>query len=145
MTGCAGKNVIFSLDQRLENDTEPLQDWPLSRVLLMKDRRFPWLILVPRRDGIREIFELGGHDRKVLMDELCRASRALTHVFSPEKINVGALGNVVPQLHVHVVARRAGDAAWPGPVWGRGPAEPYSAGEMADVTAGLLSAFKDFK
>ncbi len=135
----------FSLDHRLENDTAYLQDWPLCRVLLMKDRRFPWLILVPRRAHIREIYELDDPDRRVLMDETCRASRVLAQLYRPEKINVAALGNVVPQLHVHVVARTTGDAAWPRPVWGQGVAEAYTADEMVKATAGLLSAFKDFK
>lgn len=137
--------VVFNLDNRLENDTAFVDDWPLCRVLLMKDRRFPWLILVPRRGGVREIYELGASDRKILMDEVCKASEVLTQLFKPEKINVGALGNMVPQLHVHVIARKIGDAAWPKPVWGVGKAESYTAGAQADIMGALHSAFKDFK
>lgn len=96
----------------------------------MKDRRFPWLILVPEREGVREIHELAAADRAALIEEVARASSALARLFRPDKMNVGALGNVVPQLHVHVVARFASDPAWPGPVWGSGPAVPYPEEEL---------------
>jgi diadenosine tetraphosphate (Ap4A) HIT family hydrolase len=117
----------FELDAHLAADTATIGDWTLSRVLLMNDSRFPWLVLVPRRKGCTEVFDLSTDDQNMLMAEIARAALAIRAVFNVEKINVGALGNIVPQLHVHVVGRRKGDAAWPGPVWGSGKAEAYSA------------------
>lgn len=116
----------FRLHERLAADTALVADWPLSRILLMNDGRFPWLILVPRRAGANEVFDLDAADRVTLTDEICRAGKLLRALTGCAKINVGALGNVVPQLHVHVVARSPGDAAWPGPVWGSGQAIPYA-------------------
>jgi diadenosine tetraphosphate (Ap4A) HIT family hydrolase len=113
---------------------------PLCRVLLMNDRRFPWLILVPERDSVREIHELSPADRAALIEEIALGSGVLERLFHPDKLNVGALGNVVPQLHVHVVARTAGDPAWPGPVWGSGAAVPYGKDEIAEVRARLAAA-----
>ncbi len=116
----------FALHPTLARDTVEVARLPLCRVLLMKDSRFPWLILVPEREGAREIHELTASDRAELIEEFARAARVLERLFRPDKLNVGALGNVVPQLHVHVVARFATDAAWPGPVWGSGTAVAYS-------------------
>ena len=112
----------FDLHPTLARDTVEVARLPLCRVLLMKDRRFPWLILVPERESVREIHELPAADRAELIEEVARAGEALQRLFRPDKLNVGALGNVVPQLHVHVVARFATDPAWPGPVWGSGTA-----------------------
>lgn len=116
----------FLLDSRLEADTVFVADWPLSRLLLMDDTRYPWLILVPRRAELSEIHDLGHAERMVLIDEIARAAKGLKALTGAAKINVGALGNVVPQLHVHIVARNPGDAAWPGPVWGQGQAVAYA-------------------
>ena len=116
----------FELHPRLVADTLFVADWTLSRVLLMSDARFPWLILVPRRNDLSELHHLSQTERHVLMDEIARASSGLKSIVGSAKINVGALGNLVPQLHIHVVARVPGDAAWPGPVWGNGRSEPYS-------------------
>ncbi len=115
----------FRLDLRLAADTVFVADWTLCRVLLMDDARFPWLVLVPRRPGLVEIDDLDEHDCGRLMHEIRRAMRVLRDVAECDKLNVGALGNIVRQLHVHVVARREQDAAWPGPVWGCGPAHHY--------------------
>jgi diadenosine tetraphosphate (Ap4A) HIT family hydrolase len=115
----------FKLDPRLAADTHFVADLALCRVLLMDDTRFPWLILVPRREGLCEIADLSSGDRTVLWDEVQRAADMLMREFSPTKINIGALGNIVRQLHIHVVARTEGDDAWPGPVWGAGTAKPY--------------------
>jgi diadenosine tetraphosphate (Ap4A) HIT family hydrolase len=131
---------MFSLDPRLAADTIALGRLSLSRVLLMNDVRFPWLILVPEREGMREIIDLPESDQAILMSEIAAASRALRAIATPDKINVGALGNIVGQLHVHVVARRAGDAAWPGPVWGAGTASPYDAAARDRRTAELAAA-----
>ncbi|HRQ65371.1 MAG TPA: HIT family protein, partial [Xanthomonadaceae bacterium] len=120
-------NTGFELHPRLDADTIALAELPLCSVRLMNDARFPWLILVPRRAGVCEIAELDPWDRQALMEEVARASVALRQVVATDRINVAALGNVVPQLHVHVVARLHGDAAWPGPVWGSGAAQPYAA------------------
>lgn len=122
--------AAFHLHPRLEADTAFVADWPLSRVLLMKDARFPWLILVPRRADATELFDLAALDRAILIEEVARASQGLKRVTGAAKINLGALGNVVPQLHIHVVARSQRDAAWPGPVWGAGNAADYDKGGL---------------
>ncbi|MEQ8797806.1 MAG: HIT family protein [Salinisphaeraceae bacterium] len=113
----------FALHPRLAADTSPVVDLALSRVLLMDDARYPWLILVPIRPGLREIFDLAAGDQATLWQEATRVGAVLMQVTGGDKLNVAALGNQVPQLHVHVIARRKGDAAWPGPVWGVGQAE----------------------
>jgi diadenosine tetraphosphate (Ap4A) HIT family hydrolase len=117
--------MTFTLHETLERDTVPVTQLALCRVLLRTDRRFPWLILVPEREAVREIHDLSPADRAVLIEEIARAGEALERTFRPDKLNVGALGNIVPQLHIHVVARFASDPAWPGPVWGFGEAVPY--------------------
>ncbi len=115
----------FELHPRLAADTIFVTDWALSRVLLMNDARYAWLVLVPRRANLTELHDLDAADRAALMEEIARASHALKSLTHAAKINTGALGNLVPQLHIHVVARNPGDAAWPGPVWGQGAAIPY--------------------
>lgn len=122
---------MFELDKRLENDTWVIGDLPLSRVLLMNDSQFPWVILVPRRDNIREVIELEPGDRQALWHESDQVSEALLRVFSAHKLNVAALGNVVPQLHVHHIARFTDDCAWPHPVWGRQSTKAYTQDEAA--------------
>jgi len=125
----------FVLDSRLAADAFVLGDMLLSRVLLMNDARFPWLIVVPRRPALRELIDLASTERSILMEEIARASAALKEATRAEKLNVAALGNQVEQLHVHVIARFAGDPAWPHPVWGRGPATPYAPDEAARFSA----------
>jgi len=127
----------FELHTRLAADTLFVADWTLCRVLLMNDARYPWLILVPRRDAMTEIFELCPEDREMLMAEIALASERLKHFSQAAKINVGALGNLVPQLHIHIIARNPGDAAWPGPVWGNGVAVPYNRQAADDMIAKL--------
>ena len=129
--------MSFTLDPRLEAESIPLKELPLSKALLRDDARFPWVVLVPRRWGLTEIHELARDEREILMEEIAKVSAALRALPGAEKINVGALGNLVPQLHVHVVARHAGDAAWPGPVWGVGEREPYAPDALADLAAAL--------
>ena len=119
--------LSFELDPRLQSDTRHVQSLSLCDVLLMNDARFAWLVLVPRRAQLSEIDDLSLDAQAVLWREVHIASRALQDVAPCDKLNIGALGNIVRQLHVHVVARRQGDAAWPGPVWGSGKAEPYAA------------------
>jgi diadenosine tetraphosphate (Ap4A) HIT family hydrolase len=107
----------FILHPRLAADTVALGAWPLCRLLLMNDGRFPWLILVPARPDLREIHELAPPARAVLIEEIARAASLMQQAFTADKMNVAALGNQVPQLHIHVIARFAGDPAWPHPVW----------------------------
>lgn len=133
----------FVLHERLAADTVALDDWPLCRVLLMNDANYPWLILVPRRPDLKEIHDLGKDDRAQLTEEICRASLALLSRFTPDKINVGALGNLVPQLHVHVIARFTTDPAWPGPVWGKQPPVPYELAALQERVAALKEALAD--
>lgn len=104
-----------------------MTDWPLCQLRLMDDQRFPWLILVPRVPELEEWSELAREDARQLSDEIARAGEGLAQLFNPTKINVGALGNIVRQMHVHVIARFETDAAWPGPVWGQGTRLPYEA------------------
>ncbi len=115
----------FVLDPRLAADTLFVADWELSRVLLMDDGRFPWLILVPRRAGLVELSDLDLDAQMRLLREIDRAMALLRSLAPCDKLNIGALGNIVRQFHVHVVARRESDAAWPGPVWGSGAAVRY--------------------
>jgi len=117
----------FSLDSRLEADTIPVGDLALSSVLLLNDARFPWFVLVPRLPGASELTDLDGAQAAQLMDEMRIAVRVMTALAKPDKVNVGALGNIVTQLHVHVVGRFRSDPAWPGPVWGHGTRTPYPA------------------
>jgi len=131
----------FVLHERLAADSVALADWPLCRVLLMNDASYPWLILVPRRPDLKEIHDLDAAARAQLTEEICRASRALQSSVAPDKINVGALGNLVPQLHVHVIARFKDDPAWPGPVWGARPAVPYGSGDLQERVAAMKAAF----
>lgn len=131
----------FVLDARLAADTLSVTDLPLCRVLLMKDARFPWLILVPRRAGMVEILDLTPEAQAQLWTEITLAADGLRAETQPLKLNIGALGNIVRQLHVHIVARFDGDAAWPGPVWGSGPAQPYEDAALAGLAARLADRF----
>lgn len=121
----------FALYPQLAADTHDLGKLGLSQALLMNDASFPWLILVPRRPDLREIVDLEASERAALMDEIVLASDALRAVYRPDKLNVAALGNMVAQLHVHVIARFTGDAAWPAPVWGAAPPRPYAPDELS--------------
>lgn len=121
----------WSLHPQLVADTHVVQRWALSDVLLMNDERYPWLILVPRVPAATELVDLAPAQSAQLLEEITRASRLLQRAVQPHKLNVAALGNVVSQLHIHVIARYTGDAAWPRPVWGTGAAEPYAAERLA--------------
>ncbi|NEX90893.1 HIT domain-containing protein [Aeromonas rivipollensis] len=121
---------MFELHPRLQADTQILGDLPLCRVLLAKDSQYPWLILVPRVPGLREIHHLPPEQQQQLMQESCAVATLMEEALGPDKINVAALGNLVPQLHLHHVARFSTDAAWPGPIWGAHPAIPYQAQDL---------------
>ncbi len=129
----------FALDPRLDADTTPVTDLPLSTLRLARDARFPWLILVPRRAGLAEIIDLEEADRAALFAEITLVSRALRAATRCDKLNVAALGNQVRQLHVHVIARFATDEAWPAPVWGRGSPVAYDAAARDRLVADLLA------
>ena len=131
----------FALHPQLSHDTTPVGDLALARVLLMNDANYPWLILVPRRAGASEIVDLTDDEQALLMREIAQASRALKAVSACDKLNVAAIGNVVPQLHVHVVARRRDDLAWPKPVWGVAPAMAYAPAARDALIARLHDAF----
>lgn len=136
---------MFTLDQRLHNDTFHLGDLPLCRVLLMNDSRFPWLILVPRTADISEVFELSATQQAQLWAETTQVANALKTEFNADKMNLATLGNVVKQLHMHVVARYATDAAWPTPVWGNGTAQPYTPEQLASIQQRVAAAFAQTK
>ena len=129
----------FMLDPKLTADTHPVVRWRFSDVLLMNDARFPWLILVPRVPDVTELFQLAGPLRAGVVHEAMVLGETLQGLFSAEKINTAMLGNVVPQLHIHVIARFSSDSAWPGPVWGVGAAQPYSQGALQQRLEQLLS------
>ena len=118
--------IAFVLDPRLAADSVFIADGPLSQVRLMDDVRFPWLVLVPRVPEVSEWLELDGAQQRLLLAEINQAGNLIRKEPDTEKLNIGALGNIVRQLHVHLVGRHAGDAAWPGPVWGSGAAQRYS-------------------
>ncbi len=124
--------MSFSLHTALANDCIVVGESALSTVLLLPDPRFWWLILVPRIEGLSDFDDVPRQKRAQLMDEIERASMALRAEVKPDKINVAALGNLVPQLHIHVVARHVGDAAWPSPVWGLDPVDNLSAAEITN-------------
>ena len=131
--------TAFALDPRLAADCFVVGELGLSRVLLMDHLRFPWLILVPRIAGLRELVELAREQQYALLDEINRVAHVLHAIANPDKMNIATLGNVVAQLHVHVIARHVGDAAWPRPVWGVGERIAHTAAERERVL-GVLRA-----
>jgi diadenosine tetraphosphate (Ap4A) HIT family hydrolase len=132
--------MSFALHPQLAADTVEVTRLGLCRVLLSNDATYPWLILVPEIDGLRDLHDLPPGENARLMDEVRRASRALQTLFTPDKINVAALGNQVPQLHVHVIARHKGDPAWPKPVWGAAPPHSYDDDARAQRLTALRAA-----
>lgn len=131
-------NPTFSLHPQLAQDTVPVGDLALSRVLLANDANYPWLILVPRRPALTELIDLEENEQVQLMAEIAAAAQALKSITECEKLNIAAIGNVVSQLHVHVIGRRHADAAWPKPVWGAVPASAYD----PKVRGGFLAALR---
>lgn len=120
------RQPAFTLDPRLGADCVEIGDLRLSRLLLMDDAQYPWLILVPRRAGITEIYQLKHNDQQQLLAESSALAEAMARYYQPAKMNVANLGNIVSQLHLHHIARFNDDPAWPGPVWGQHPALPYT-------------------
>ncbi|MBL8577997.1 MAG: HIT domain-containing protein [Mesorhizobium sp.] len=135
-----GLKAGFSLDARLDADTDPLMWLGLCELRIMNDRRWPWLVLVPQRPDAVEIHDLTPLDQAMLTFETNMVAQALKRVTGCAKINTGALGNIVRQLHVHVIARNEGDAAWPGPVWGHGVREPYERAELHQFAESVRAA-----
>ncbi|WP_027605534.1 MULTISPECIES: HIT domain-containing protein [Pseudomonas] len=128
---------MFALDQRLQQDTLVIGDFPLCRLLLSDDSNYPWFILVPRINGISEVFQLDVADQQILWKETTLLAQLLNEGLGADKMNIGALGNVVSQLHVHVIVRKRDDAAWPAPVWGKHPARPYTDEQVAAIRVRL--------
>lgn len=128
-----GVRAVFALDSRLQQDTLTIGDFPLCRLLLSNDANYPWFILVPRRDDISELFQLDVADQQQLWQETTALAELLKDLFDADKMNVATLGNVVSQMHMHVIVRKRDDAAWPAPVWGKHPAKPYSAEQVAAI------------
>lgn len=124
---------IFELHPQLAKDSVWLADWPLCQLRLINDKNYPWFLLVPRRQGARDIIDLSAEDQLQLWQESSKLSLLLRSEFQPDKLNVAALGNMVPQLHLHHIARFSADPAWPAPVWGKCMAVPYSEAELATI------------
>lgn len=122
--------TAFTLDPRLATDSVFIADGPLSQVRLMDDTRYPWLVLVPRVHGVSEWLELDGSQQRLLLAEINQAGQLIRTAPGVEKLNIGALGNIVRQLHIHLVGRHEGDAAWPGPVWGHGASVRHEAAAL---------------
>lgn len=132
---------MFQLHEQLRRDTLPICRMKLCLVQLMNDSQYPWLVLVPAAENLTEICDLSEKQRKLLINEIAQAERVLKHIFEPHKLNAAALGNMVPQLHVHVIARFKEDPAWPGPIWGKAEPKPYDAGELRGIITKLQNAF----
>ncbi|MFY8283962.1 HIT domain-containing protein [Pseudoalteromonas sp. SSMSWG5] len=128
-------DMLFSLAPELARDCIELADWPLCKVLLMNDSQYPWFILVPRQAELREIIDLSEELQIVFLQESAKLSKLIQQVFTPDKLNVAALGNMVPQLHIHHIARFKSDPAWPAPVWGKLPAIPYTDEQIKQLKA----------
>ena len=135
--------MSFALDPRLAADSIAVGDFTLSQLRLMDDARFPWLILVPRIAGARELIDLDEGDRASLLGEVTIVGRMLESLLAPDKLNVAALGNIVPQLHMHIIARYASDAAWPQTVWGCGERVAYTHEARDALLARLREALRD--
>ena len=134
---------MFSLDSRLQQDTLVIGDFPLCRLLLMNDANYPWFILVPRREAVSELFQLEAADQALLWQETTQLAELLKDVFDADKMNVATLGNVVSQLHMHVIVRRREDPVWPAPVWGRLPVCAYSQAQVAAIRQRLRLVLAD--
>jgi diadenosine tetraphosphate (Ap4A) HIT family hydrolase len=130
----------FALDPVIASLTQTIADWPLSRVFVYNDSRYHWGLLVPRRAGAVEICDLAARDQAQLMTEIVKLSDLIRVLPGVEKLNVGALGNMVPQLHVHVIGRYKGDPSWPGPVWGHSPPIPWPAPGEAPLARAMARA-----
>lgn len=123
-------STAFEIDGRLTGSSVPVGDWPLCHVRLSEDSRWPWLLLIPRRTGAVELFDLSPSDRTLLVEEAAKAAEIVRDLIAADKTNVATLGNQVPQMHVHVIGRKIGDPGWPGPIWGVGEPVPYAPDDL---------------
>ena len=126
--------MAFQLHPRLQQDSIELGQFNLSRLLLCNDSRYPWFILVPQRPDITEVFQLSEKDQQLLQQESSLLAKTLAHYYQADKMNIAAIGNIVPQLHIHHIVRYKNDIAWPAPVWGKYEAIPYSKAQQQNVT-----------
>lgn len=133
-------HASYALHPQLADDTHPLATLTLCELRLMDDANYPWLVLVPRITGARELIDLDTDQRRQLTDEIDIAARLLRTAFRPYKLNIAALGNMVEQLHVHVIGREQDDPAWPAPVWGRVAARPYTPEQLVERIGQLQAA-----
>ena len=136
---------MFALHPQLQADCIPLGRFPLCQLLLLNDANYPWFILVPEREDIREIYQLSLEDQMQLMRESSHLSQQLADRFKADKMNIAALGNVVPQLHLHHIVRYRHDPAWPAPVWGKVPPQPYGAAAVVALKQTLVDLSGGFK
>ena len=134
---------MFEMDSRLRQDSLVLGEFALCRLLLSKDANYPWFILVPKREKVSELFDMSPQDQAQLWKETTYLAEALKREFAADKMNVATLGNVVSQMHMHVIVRRNGDAAWPAPVWGKVPAVEYGPGEVDAIRQRLRALLND--
>lgn len=139
------KNSMFKLDKQLEQDTISLGSLELCQVLLMNDQQYPWIILVPKIEGVSEIYQLSTEQQLALMHESNQVLQLMAQEFNADKMNVAALGNVVSQLHLHHIVRYKGDKAWPAPVWGKNPVELYSESDLLIMVERLQKLLKKIK
>jgi len=133
---------VFVMDSRLQQDSYVLGDFPLCRLLVSKDANYPWFILVPKRAGVSELFDLSQEDQAQLWKETTYLAEVLKSEFAADKMNVATLGNVVSQMHMHVIVRHKHDAAWPAPVWGKVPAVEYGPGQVEAIRLRLRDLLK---
>lgn len=134
-----GTMMTFTLHDDLKRDGIAMGDFPLCQVLLINDSHYPWFVLVPKRAGISDTIDLSSDDYAMLWDESRAFSKAIMAAFDGEKLNVAALGNMTPQLHIHHIVRFKSDAAWPGPIWGKHPLLPYSSADVSAIRAKLAA------
>lgn len=134
---------MFVLDSRLAQDSLVMGDFPLCRLLLMNDRQYPWFILVPKREAVSELFQLDQSDQQLLWQETTQLAETLKDTLAADKMNIATLGNMVSQLHMHVIVRRKDDVAWPAPVWGKHPAQPYTSEEVQAMRDKLRSVLSE--
>ena len=134
--------MVWQLHKQLAQDARVVGDFPLSRLLIMNDRQYPWFVLVPRVESIREIYELGAMEQQQLLQESSRLSMYLMSRFDGDKLNVAALGNMVPQLHLHHIVRFESDPAWPQPIWGKHAMEPYADSDLQQRCESVAEGLK---
>ena len=136
------KNSPFQLHERLQQDCISIGRFSLCQLLMMNDKQFPWFILVPERPDIKEIYQLNAADRQLLSEESCFMAENMANLFNADKMNVAAIGNLVPQLHIHHIVRYQTDKAWPAPVWGKFAALPYTELQIIELTDKVRAQLK---